>query len=68
MTPIKDFIAKQFINNTYRFKCDCLIPFDLIGTVKDYQISGNEIVLLVEVNGKIIHIGLNTSALNIEAI
>lgn len=68
MIPIKDFIAKQFINNKYRFKCDCLIPFDLIGIVKDYQISGNEIVLLVEVNGKIIHIGLNTSALNIEAI
>ena len=68
MKPIKDYIGEQFINNTYRFKCDCLIPFDLIGIVKDYQISGNEIVLLVEVNGKIIHIGLNTSALNIEAI
>ena len=68
MTPIKNYIAEKFLNNTYRFKCDCLIPFDLIGTVKDYLISGNEIVLLVEVNGKIIHIGLNTSALNIEAI
>lgn len=68
MIPIKEFIAKQFINNRYHFTCDCLIPFDLKGTVKDYQISGNEIVLLVEVNGKIIHIGLNTSALNIEAI
>lgn len=68
MIPIKEFIAKQFINNRYHFTCDCLIPFDLIGTVKDYQISGNEIVLLVDVNGKIIHIGLNTSALNIEAI
>lgn len=68
MIPIKEFIAKQFINNRYHFTCDCLIPFDLIGTVKDYQISGNEIILLVEVNGKIIHIGLNTSALNIEAI
>ena len=68
MIQIKEHIAKQFIDHTYRFKCDCIVPFDIIGTVKDYQISGNEIVLLVEVNGKIIHIGLNTSALNIEAI
>ena len=68
MTPIKHYIASQFLNNTYHFKCDCLIPFDLIGTVKDYEIVGHEIVLLVSVNGKIIHIGLNTSALQIESV
>ena len=68
MTPIKHYIADLFKNKTYRFKCDCLVPFDLIGTVKDYEIIGNEIVLLVSVNNKIVHIGLNTSALQIEAI
>jgi hypothetical protein len=68
MTPIKNYIAKQFINNTYRFKCDCLVPFDIIGEVKDYEIVGNEIVLLVSVNDKVIHIGLNTSALQIEPV
>lgn len=68
MTPIKNYIGEQFINNTYRFKCDCLVPFDLTGVVKDYRISGNEIILLVDVNGKLIHIGLNTSALYINAI
>lgn len=68
MTPIKNFIAELFLNKTYHFKCDCLIPFDLIGIVKDYQIVGHEIVLLVSVNNKIVHIGLNTSALQIEAV
>lgn len=68
MIPIKNYIAKQFTNNTYRFKCDCLVPFDIIGEVKDYEIVGNEIVLLVSVNGKVIHIGLNTSALQIEPV
>lgn len=68
MTPIKNYIAKQFISNTYRFKCDCLVPFDIIGEVKDYEIVGNEIVLLVSVNNKIVHIGLNTSALQIEPV
>jgi hypothetical protein len=44
------------------------VPFDLTGVVKDYRISGNEIILLVDVSGKLIHIGLNTSALYITAI
>lgn len=68
MTPIKNYIAELFLNKTYRFKCDCLVPFDLIGTVKDYQIIGHEIVLLVSVNNKVVHIGLNTFALQIEAV
>lgn len=68
MTPIKTYIANLFVNKTYRFKCDCLVPFDIIGTVKDYEIVGHEIVLLVSVNGKVIHIGLNTSALQIETV
>lgn len=68
MIPIKNYIAELFINKTYRFKCDCLVPFDIIGTVKDYEIVGHEIVLLVSVNNKIIHIGLNTSALQIELV
>lgn len=68
MTPIKEYIAKQFINKTFRFKCDCIIAFDVIGYVKDYEIVRNEIVLLVNVNNKIMHIGLNTSMLQIELL
>ena len=66
MIAIKEHIAKQFIGRTYRFKCDCIVPFDIIGTVKDYELTGNEIILLVESSGKIVHIGVNTPSLYIE--
>ena len=68
MIPIKKYIAEQFINKTYHFKCDCLIPLDIIGLVKDYNISNSEIILLVSVNNKVIHIGLNTPSLHIEEV
>lgn len=66
MTPIKEHIAKLFIDHTYRFKCNCVIPFDIVGIVKDYEISGSEIILLVESSGRIVHIGVNTPSLYIE--
>lgn len=66
MIPVKEHIAKQFIGRTYRFKCDCIVPFDIIGKVKDYELTSNEIILLVESSGKIIHIGVNTPSLYIE--
>jgi hypothetical protein len=70
MTPIKNYIATQFLNKKFRFTCDCLIPIDITGIVRDYEIKGIEIVLFVsrEKDGKIIHIGLNTPSLQIEEI
>ena len=69
MTPIKNFIAAQFVNKSFRFKCDCLIPIDTIGIVKDYEITNNEIILFVSTpNSRVIHIGLNTPSLHIEAL
>lgn len=68
MIPIKQYIAEQFINNTYHFLCDCLIPLDITGTVKDYNINNSEIILIVSVNNKLIHIGLNTPSLHIERV
>lgn len=68
MTPIKNYIASQFINKRYHFICDCIMPLDVVGTVKDYELIGNEIVLIVAVDGKLIHIGLNTSSLQVKAL
>lgn len=68
MIPVKQYIAEQFINKTYHFKCDCLIPLDVVGLVKDYNITSSEIILLVSINNKIIHIGLNTPSLYIKEI
>lgn len=66
MIPIKEYIAKLFIGRTYHFKCDCVIPIDVVGEVKDANTIGNEIVLLVDNGERLIHIGLNSSSLVIE--
>lgn len=68
MIPAKDYIAKLFINKTIHVKCDCLLPIDVTGIVVDYEIMGNEIVLCLSSNGKIIRIGLNTPSLQIEEL
>jgi hypothetical protein len=68
MTPIKQYIANMFIGKTFHFKCDCLIPIDIVGTVCDTTITQYEVVLLVNSNNKIIHIGLNTPSLTIEEV
>lgn len=67
MQPIKDYIAALFIDKTIHVKCDCLLPIDVTGIVVDYEIIGNEIVLCISKDGKIIRIGLNTPSLQIEA-
>lgn len=68
MTPIKEYIATQLLYKKFHFKCDCLIPLDTIGYVNDYEISGNEIILIVNSNGKILHIGLNTPSLVVQEL
>jgi hypothetical protein len=42
---IKEYIGNQFLHKKFRFKCDCIIPLDVIGYVVDYEISNNEIIL-----------------------
>ena len=68
MTPIKQYIANMFIGKKFHFKCDCIIPIDIIGTVCDTNITQYEIVLLVNVNGKIMYIGLNIPSLVIQEL
>ncbi len=68
MIPIKDYIGSLFIGNTYHFMCECIVPIDTIGTVKDFEIYNNEVILLVDTNFKILHIGLNTPSLVVEEV
>jgi hypothetical protein len=69
MIPIKEYIAKQFINNRYRFTCNCFIPIDVTGIVKDYITTDSEIILLVATdNDKQVRIGLNTASLQVERL
>jgi hypothetical protein len=69
MTPIKDYIAQQFIGKKFHFKCDCLFKMDFIGIPKGYILHGDEILLQIEPEdkpGKIIEIGTNHPHMNIE--
>ena len=68
MIHIKEYIAKQFINKSFHFKCDCLIPLDITGTVKDYKIAGSDIILIVDTTNKLIRVCLNTPSLQVEPI
>lgn len=65
---IKDYLAKQLLNETFRFKCNCLVKFDITGKVIDYEIVNNEIVFIINSNNKIIKIGENHPNLEIYII
>ena len=68
MENFKQYIAKQLIGKKLHFKCDCLFKIDHIGIIKDYEIKANEIIFIVDVNGKIIKIGENHPNLQVIAI
>lgn len=68
MIPIKEYIANQFVGKKLHLKCDCLVGLDVQGPCVGYDISGTEILLHIEVNGRTIPIGLNTPNLNIAII
>ena len=65
---IKDYIAKKLIGEKLHFKCDCLFNIDVIGTIKDYEINNNEIIFIVDADGRIIKIGENHPNMNVELI
>lgn len=68
MTGFKDYIAKEFIGRKLYFKCDCLFNLDHVGIVVDYEIISNEIVFIVDINGKLIKIGENHPNIQVKAI
>lgn len=68
MENFKQYIAKQLIGKKLHFKCDCLFKIDHIGIIKDYEIKANEIIFIVDVNGKIIKIGENHPNLNVTLV
>ena len=59
MTPFKSYIAQQLIGRKLHFSCDCLMNINVYGIIKDFEISNNEIIFIVDVNGKYIKIGEN---------
>jgi hypothetical protein len=68
MVSYKEFVAKQFLNKTVRFKCDCIVPLDITGKVINFYLEKNEIIYIIESNNKIIKIGENTPNLMVSFI
>jgi hypothetical protein len=68
MKPIYEYIASLMIGSKYHFKCGCLIALDVEGEVVDWSMSGQELILHVQVQQKIVKIGLNHPHLTIEKL
>ncbi len=68
MIPIKQYMAQQLVGQTLHFKCDCLMSFDIIGRVVDFEIHENETIFTVDVKGKLIPIGTNHPKLSVELV
>ncbi len=66
MIPIKQYMAELMVGKTFHFKCECLMAFDLVGRIVDYEVKENETIFTVDVNGKLISIGTNHPKLSIE--
>lgn len=68
MKAFKELLAEQLLYKRVHCKCECIIPLDFFGYIKDYEINNNEIVYLIDNKGKIIRIGENHPNLYIEIV
>jgi hypothetical protein len=68
MIEFKKYIAEQLIGKKIHFKCECLFPINHIGVIKDYEIIQNEIMFVVDLDGKVVKIGENHPNLLVKAI
>ena len=41
----KTYIANQLLHKKLHFKCSCIISFDIIGEIVDYEIKNNLVYL-----------------------
>ena len=68
MTSIKDYIGKSFVGKRLHLKCDCIVGIDITGPCISYEVSGGEVILIIEANNRHIQVGLNTPKLNVEIL
>lgn len=59
-------MAEQMLYKKYHFKCECLMPLDFEGVIKDYRISNHQIIFVVESHGKLIEVDENHPNMTIE--
>lgn len=68
MKSIKYTPANQLLYKQVHFKCDCVVPMDFIGYVREYELYNNEFIFFVEYNGKVIKIGSNHPNMQVEIL
>ena len=68
MISFNKYIGSHLVGKKLHFKCDCTFKLDHIGVFKDFEIINNEILFLVDIQGKIIKIGENHPNLEIEEL
>lgn len=66
--PLKDYLAKQMLGKRLHFHCDCIVSMNVDGIIRDYELNGNEIIFIVDVDGKLIKIGENHPNMKISRI
>lgn len=59
MQRFKDYMGKLFKGKSYHVKCDCIMAIDFKAVCVDYEMSGNELILIFDCNGKRVRIGEN---------
>ena len=68
MELLTDYIGKMFVGKKLHLKCDCTFPLDVTGVCVGYSISSNEVLLALDINGKIVKFGENHPKLQIEVL
>lgn len=68
MIEFKQYIGEKLIGEKLRFKCNCLLPIDIIGEVVDFELNNNEIIWVISSNGKIYKFGENHPNMYIEKL
>lgn len=48
MINFNEYLYSFLIGKKYRFKCDCTIPLDISGIVKDIKIISSEVYIYIE--------------------
>lgn len=66
MESFKQYIAEQLIGKKLKFKCNCIFPINHVGTIVDYKFIQNEIIFIVDIDGKIVQLGENHPNLYVE--
>lgn len=62
----KQYILERCIGKRLRFKCNCVMMMNFVGTIVDGYIRNNEIIFKIDVDGRLIEIGENHPGMMVE--